>query len=95
MFPMRMKHRTNSPFPSLQKIKLMPVAGDHYIGAEILLPRGDQMTRGHVVARSQNINGNIMSRSHTNPTFDTCMYQVELSRGKVTELTANVIVESM
>ena len=24
--------------------------GDHYVGAEMLLPRGDKMARGHIVA---------------------------------------------
>ena len=27
----------------------MPGVGNHYIGAEILLPRGDKMARSHVV----------------------------------------------
>ena len=36
-----------------------------------------------------------MGRSHTNPILDTRMYQVEFAGGEVTELTANVIAESM
>ena len=36
-----------------------------------------------------------MGRSHTNPIFDTRMYQVEFAGGEVTELTVNVIPESM
>ena len=62
----------------------MPEVGDHYIGAEILLSRGDQMARGHVVARSQDANANVMGRSHTNPILDTRTYQVEFTGGKVT-----------
>ena len=27
----------------------MPEVGDHYIGADILLPRGYQLARGHVM----------------------------------------------
>ena len=40
-------------FPQFAE-ELEPISevGDHYIGAEILLPRRDQMARGHVVARS-------------------------------------------
>ena len=38
----------------------MPEVGDHNIGAEMLLPRGGQMARGHEVARSQDANGNVM-----------------------------------
>ena len=83
-------------FPQLaEELEPMPEVGDHYIGAEILLPRGDQMARGHVVARSRDANGNVMGRSHTNPILDTRTYQVEFTGGEVTELTTNVIAESM
>ena len=48
-------------FPQLaEELEPMPEVGDLYIGAEILLPRGDQMARGHVVARSRDTNGNVM-----------------------------------
>ena len=73
----------------------MPEVGDHYIEVEILLPRGDQMARGHVGARSRDANENVMGRSHTNPILDTRMYQVEFAWGNVTELNANVIAVSM
>ena len=53
------------------------------------------MARGHVVAWSCNINGSIMGRAHTNPILDTRMYQVEFAGDEVTELTTNVIAESM
>ena len=62
---------------------------------EILLPRGDQMARGHVVARSIDDNGDVMGKSHTNPILDTRMYQVEFAGGEFTELTTNAIAESM
>ena len=51
------------------------------------------MARGQVVAQSHDTNGNLMGRSHTNPIFDTRMYEIKFSRGEVPELTANVIVE--
>ena len=73
----------------------MPVVADHYVREDILLSRGDDMARGHVVARSCNASGNIMARAHTNPILDTRIYQVEFSGGKVTELITNVIAESM
>ena len=53
------------------------------------------MARGHVVARSRDASGNIMGRSHTNPTLDTRTYQVEFAGGEVVELTTNVIAKSM
>ena len=36
-------------FPQLaEELEPMPKMGDHYIGFEILLPRGDQMARGQI-----------------------------------------------
>ena len=67
-------------FPQLtEELELMPEVGDHYIEAEILLPRGDEMARGHVVAWSHDVNGNIMGRAHTNLILDTRTYQVEFT----------------
>ena len=73
----------------------MPKVGDHCTGTEILLPRGDKMARGHAVAQSHNVSGTIIGRAHTNPIIDTRMYQVEFAVGKVTELAANIIAESI
>ena len=73
----------------------MSEVGDHYIGTEILLPRGDKMARGHVVAHSNNASENMMGRAHMNPILYISMYQVEFIGGEVTELTANVIAEAM
>ena len=53
------------------------------------------MARDCVVAWSCDTSGNVMGRAHKNPTLDTRMYQVEFTGGKVTELTTNVIAESM
>ena len=64
----------------------MPEVGDHYIRAEILLPRGDQMVRGNVAGRSIDVNGNVMASSHTNSVLDMMLYQVQFAGGKVTEL---------
>ena len=33
-----------------EELEPMPGVGDHYIGAEILLSRGDKMARGHLLA---------------------------------------------
>ena len=73
----------------------MPEVGDLYIGADILLPRGNKMARGHVVVCNHDANGNIMGMAHANPMLDTRMDQVEITGGKVKELTVNVITETM
>ena len=88
--------QSNQTFSQLAvELEPMPEVGDHQIGAEILLPKGDKIARGHVVTRSQEANGNVMDRAHTNQILDTRMYQVELIVGMVTELNINVIAESM
>ena len=83
-------------FPQLaEELEPMPEKRDHYIGAEILLLKGDEMARGHVVAQSHNANENIIDRAHKNPILDTRTYQVEFAGGKVTELMTNVIAQSI
>ena len=83
-------------FPELAEVlEPMSEVGDYYKEAKVMLPRGDQLARGHVVARSQDANGNFMGRSHKNPILDVRMYGVEFTGGKVTELTTNIIAESM
>ena len=59
----------------------MPEVEDHYIGAKILLPRGDEMARGHLVVQSNDANRNMMGRAHTSPILNTRTYQVEFARG--------------
>ena len=49
----------------------------------------DQVTRSH------DATGNVMSRFHSNPILDMRTYQVEFAGGKDTELTVNIIAESM
>ena len=68
---------------------------DYYTEAKILLPRGNQMTRSHVVVRSQDTNGNVIGRFHINPILELRTYQVEFAGGKFRELTANIIAESI
>ena len=53
------------------------------------------MAKGHVVARSQDAYGDVMGRSDTNPILDMKTCQVEFAGSKVTELTTNIIAESM
>ena len=40
----------------MSKLEPMPEVGDHYIGAEILLPRGDEMANYNVVFWSHDAN---------------------------------------
>ena len=53
------------------------------------------MVRGCVISRKCDTDGNPMGRSHANPILDTRIYNVEFDDGDVTELTTNLITESM
>ena len=61
----------------------------------MLLPRGEEMARGHEVAQSCDANGNVMDRDHTNPIFKTRMHQVKFARGQVTKLNSQCIAKSI
>ena len=72
------KTQNNKSFPQLaEELESMPDVASQFIAGEILLPRGDQVVRGHIVVRGKDAKGNIMGRSHTNPVLDTRMYQVK------------------
>ena len=73
----------------------MPEGGDNCIEARILLPRGDEIARGHLVTWSYYSNGNIMKRAHMSQILDTRVYLVENTGDKVTKLTANAIAKSL
>lgn len=48
-----------------------------------------------MIGRKQDADGNPVGRANSNPILDTRHYEVEFQDGGVTELTANVIAESM
>jgi len=68
---------------------------DKYISAEVILPKGDQMVLGKVIARKRDINDNPIGVAHSNPIFDTRLYQVQFPEGHVEEYSANVIAQNI
>ena len=73
----------------------MLMVGDHKTAAEILLDRGNEMARGHVVSGFHDASGNIMDRADEIPILNNTMYQVEFSGANVTKLTANFIAVNL
>ena len=57
----------------MEKLESIPELAGHSIGADIMVPGGEQMARD-VVAQRYNANRNIMGRVHAKPIFDTRMY---------------------
>ena len=78
-----------------EELEPMSEVGDHYLEAVILLPSWNKIACSHIVAQSHDANQNPMGRAHTNTILDTRMYQVEFAGDEVTELTSNIIAESM
>ena len=69
-------------------------ASDNYVNDNVMLPLGKSLSRGLVVERKHDAEGNVMGRANDNTIRDTCQYVVKFDSGEVTELTANVIVQS-
>jgi hypothetical protein len=76
-------------------LKVMPEAGDNYVGANLLFPKGGTMTRGRVTAQKRDADSNPIRRANSNPIHNTHEYTVTFDNRDVTELTANLIAESM
>jgi hypothetical protein len=71
-----------------------PESFDKYISAQIL-PKGDQDVLGTVIGRKRDIHGNPVGKEHSNPIFDTRIYEVQLPDGHLEEYTANIIAECL
>jgi hypothetical protein len=69
--------------------------GDNYLSAKIMLPRGGTMVKGRVAARKRGRDGNPIGFANPNPILDTRSYIVHFDDGDQTELTANMIAQSM
>ncbi len=76
-------------------LPVTPKVGDNYIGVDLLFPKGGTMTRGRVTARKRDVDGNPKGPANTNPILNTREYTVTFNDGDVTDLTANLIAESM
>ena len=77
------------------EIMLTPEAGDSYISAEVMLPKGSTMSNLLLTKRKRDDNGNLTGHANDNPILDTREYIVEFDDGDVTELNANLIAKSM
>ena len=59
------KIQNKHSFPHLaEELEPMPEKVHHYKGADIHLPRGNKMARGHAVAQSHDVSGYIIDRAH-------------------------------
>jgi hypothetical protein len=73
----------------------MPETRDNYLFAELMLPKGGVLVKGRVTACKRDRDGNPVGRANDNPILDTRLYIVKVDDGDQTELTANMIAESL
>jgi hypothetical protein len=70
-------------------------AYDQYVGAELMVPHGDEMVPEKVIKRARGEYGNPIGRRNQNPILDTREYEVEMPDGTIAEYTANTIAENI
>ena len=75
--------------------EITPEMGGNYLSAEIMLPRGGTMAKGRIAARKHDQDGNPIGLANSNPILDTRLYIFHFDDGDQTELTANMIAESL
>jgi hypothetical protein len=85
----------SDPDPDQADLKVTPKVGDNYIGIDLQFPKGGTMTKGRVMAQKRDADGNPTGRADPNLILDTREYTVTFDDGDVTDLTTNLIAESM
>jgi hypothetical protein len=83
------------PDPDHADLEVTPEVGDNYIGIDLLFPKGGAMTKGRVTVQKRDGDSNLKGRANPNPILDTREYTVTFDDGDMTDLTANLIAESM
>jgi len=68
---------------------------DAYLGAELLVPSGDNFIVSQVLKRVRDEDGNPVGQRHNNPILDTRRYEVQFGDGSTIEYTANLVAENM
>jgi hypothetical protein len=85
---------TNAMDPEYGDTEVTPETGDNYLSTELMLPKGGVLVKGRT-ARKPDRDGNPVGRANDNPILDTRLYIIEFDDGDQTELTANMIAESL
>jgi hypothetical protein len=81
--------------PDHSDLEVTPEMGDNYLNAEISVPQGGTLMKGHATFRKRDKDGNPVGLANTNPILDTCEYTFTFDDGDETVLNANLITEAM
>jgi hypothetical protein len=86
---------TDTMDPEYGDAEVTPETGDNYLSTELMLPKGGVLVEGRVTARKRDRDGNPLGLANNNPILDTRSYIIKFDDGDQTELTANMIAESL
>jgi hypothetical protein len=86
---------TSAMDPEYGDAEVTPEIGDNYLSAELMLPKGGVMVKGRVTVHKRDQDGNPVGRANDNPILNTRSYIINFDDGDQTELTANMIAESL
>ncbi len=67
--------------PNHGDLEVTPEMGDNYLNAEISVPQGGTLSKGHVTARKQDKDGNPVGRANADPILDTREYTFTFDDG--------------
>jgi hypothetical protein len=67
--------------PDYGDAEITPEMGDNYLSAEIMLPRGGTMVKGHVAACKRDRDGNPIGLANSNPILDNRSHIVHFDDG--------------
>ncbi len=86
---------TDAMYPEYGDAEVMPKIGDNYLSAELMLPKGGVLVKSCMTAHKRDWDGNPVGGANDNPILDTRSYIINFDDGNQTELTANMIPESL
>jgi hypothetical protein len=81
--------------PDHGDLEVTPEMGDNYLNAEISVPQGGTLAKGHVTSRKRDKDSNPIGLANANPILDTHEYTFTFNNGDEAILNANLIAEAM
>jgi hypothetical protein len=81
--------------PDHGNLEVTSEMGDNSLSAEISVPHGGTLVKGHVTSRNRDKDSNLIGLSNPNPILDTREYTFTFNDGDETILNANLITEAM
>jgi hypothetical protein len=81
--------------PDHGDLEVTPEVGDNYLNAEISVPRGGTLSKGHVTARKWDKDGNPIGLANANPILDMREYTFTFNNGDETVMSTNLIAKAI